>query len=42
MTKKDAETLLKYGAYAFSDTSDGKNTIETLDFNEFMKQNSRT
>ena len=42
MDVKKIEQLLKYGAYAFSDTSDGKNTIETLDFNEFMKQNSRT
>ena len=42
MDVKKIEQLLKYGAYAFNDASDGKNTIETLDFNEFMKQNSRT
>ena len=42
MDVKKIEQLLKYGAFAFNDASDGKNTIETLDFNEFMKQNSRT
>lgn len=42
MDPKKIEQLLKYGAYAFADTNDSEGTIETLDFNEFMKMNSHT
>ena len=42
MDVKKIEQLLKYGAYAFADTPDTENQIETLDFKEFMKTNSRT
>ena len=42
MDVKKIEQLLKFGAYAFADTVDTENQINTLDFKEFMKRNSRT
>lgn len=43
MDVKKIEQLLKFGAYAFADnTVDTENQINTMDFKEFMKRNSRT
>lgn len=43
MDVKKIEQLLKFGAFAFADTSESETTIEsTTDINEFMKKNSYT
>ena len=42
MDPKKIEQLLKYGAYAFADSSDPQQSIENLDINEFMKANAHT